>query len=53
MQPNARKTSPAKRLYCSAQIDAIYTLRDELSPEDEDIIERIFDPNDLTVGRVK
>ena len=59
-QVNARAAERAKDKpcqafidYCSAQIDAIYTLRDELSPEDEDIIERIFDPNDLTVGRVK
>ena len=39
--------------YCTARINAIYMLRDSLSPEDTDIIERIFNPNDQTVGRIK
>lgn len=39
--------------YCTARLEAIDMLRDSLSPEDTDIIARIFNPDDQTVGRVK
>ena len=39
--------------YCTARLEAIDMLRDSLSPEDTDIIARIFNPDDPTVGRVK
>ncbi|HFC3932214.1 TPA: hypothetical protein ACFI9R_002297 [Neisseria gonorrhoeae] len=39
--------------YCTARLEAIDMLRDSLSPEDTDIIARIFNLDDQTVGRVK
>lgn len=38
--------------YCTSIIQAIDMFRDELSPDDADMIARIFNPDDKTIGRV-